>query len=275
MSSPALIHPALDALHAETPLRVWSIIVTIFGDIVMREGTEIAPAPMPTAGLQALLALLGIDANAMRAALSRLTAGGTLVRSREGRNTFYALSSAAGHEFAEAATRIYARPPRPRADFLMLAAIDRAADKAAARQAMAMAGWHFLGPTMALKPGFGPEALEEPVPDGTLTGAAMDAPALAAAARDAFATDALGDGYHRFCGLFADTAAAGAPDAAAALRVLAVHRFRRLILRDPLLPMDLLPPDWPGDRARRAFDATRAALRSPSEAWLVANGLRG
>ncbi len=33
-------------------------------------------------------------------------------------------------------------------------------------------------------------------------------------------------------------------------RILLIHAWRRIVLRDPVLPADLLPPDWPGTAAR-------------------------
>ena len=38
------------------------------------------------------------------------------------------------------------------------------------------------------------------------------------------------------------------------LRVLLVHDFRRLLLRDPSLPVALLPANWPGVDARQVFN---------------------
>ena len=33
-------------------------------------------------------------------------------------------------------------------------------------------------------------------------------------------------------------------------RILLIHHYRRVVLRDPLLPAALLPKDWPGRAAR-------------------------
>ena len=34
-------------------------------------------------------------------------------------------------------------------------------------------------------------------------------------------------------------------------RILLIHHYRRVVLRDPLLPTALLPEDWPGRAARK------------------------
>jgi phenylacetic acid degradation operon negative regulatory protein len=47
-----------------------------------------------------------------------------------------------------------------------------------------------------------------------------------------------------------------------------IHQYRRVVLRDPLLPAALLPRDWPGRAARElAGDIYRGVL-SASEQWL-------
>jgi phenylacetic acid degradation operon negative regulatory protein len=86
--------PFLDALHADKPLRVWSLIVTIFGDIVMRRGRDADPAPIWTGHLLDLLQCLGVDAGLVRTSLSRLVANGVLVRERAGGTRFTSLAAA-------------------------------------------------------------------------------------------------------------------------------------------------------------------------------------
>jgi phenylacetic acid degradation operon negative regulatory protein len=52
------------------------------------------------------------------------------------------------------------------------------------------------------------------------------------------------------------------------LRILLVHDFRRLLLRDPMLPLALLPVQWPGSTARLLFNKLYAALQKASEQYL-------
>ena len=40
------------------------------------------------------------------------------------------------------------------------------------------------------------------------------------------------------------------PEQCVIIRTLLMHEFRRVQLRDPSLPRQLLPDDWPGDTAR-------------------------
>src|SRR6185437_4171499 len=51
-------------------------------------------------------------------------------------------------------------------------------------------------------------------------------------------------------------------------RVLLIHHYRRVVLRDPLLPISLLPEDWPGRAARELCGEIYRGLLSLSEQWL-------
>ena len=55
-------------------------------------------------------------------------------------------------------------------------------------------------------------------------------------------------------------------------RVLLIHHYRRVVLRDPLLPTALLPKDWPGRAARKLCGETYRGLLPASEQWLDRHG---
>ena len=55
------------------------------------------------------------------------------------------------------------------------------------------------------------------------------------------------------------------------LRVLLIHDYRRLLLRDPELPDVLLPTDWPGQKARLLCKELYRRLLAPSERHLDAH----
>ena len=51
-------------------------------------------------------------------------------------------------------------------------------------------------------------------------------------------------------------------------RILLIHHYRRVVLRDPLLPTALLPADWPGRAARKLCGEIYRGLLPASEQWL-------
>ncbi len=55
-------------------------------------------------------------------------------------------------------------------------------------------------------------------------------------------------------------------------RILLIHHYRRVVLRDPLLPLALLPRDWPGRAARQLCGEIYRGLLPASEQWLDRHG---
>jgi len=55
-------------------------------------------------------------------------------------------------------------------------------------------------------------------------------------------------------------------------RILLIHAYRRVVLRDPLLPPTLLPKDWPGHAARQLCGDIYRGLLPASEQWLNRHG---
>lgn len=272
---PPSIDP-IEVLRAESPLRVWSLIVTIFGDAVMSRGKNPAPEPIWIAGLMDLLELLGIEAGLARTNLSRLVANGTLLRDKSGRNTYYRLSAASAADFARASAVIYGAAQRASTGQFYLVAIDRCENRAAARQALESTGFRFIGGSAAILP----EHEDVPVPalpPGAIFARAGSSEALDMAARELWQIETLDAGYRRLCSVFA--AVSGTlplrPEAAIVWRMVAVHLFRRLALRDPGLPETALPPGWSGHCAREEFGRITAHLDEPSEDWLRQHGFRG
>ena len=67
--------------------------------------------------------------------------------------------------------------------------------------------------------------------------------------------------------------AALSPIEALLARILLIHEYRRIILRDPILPAALLPEDWPGRSARGLCARLYHKLLPASERWLDENVL--
>lgn len=265
----ALDH-ALDRLRAE-PSRTWSLIITLYGDAIVPRGGEVWLGTV----LQ-FCRHLGIADGVVRTAMSRLAADGWLERRRVGRHSFYGLAERGRETFRQASARIYHAVPPPWAGHFDLVLTDRSADRERVRRGMDDAGFGVLAPDIWVAPG-GHGAPKVPGRVLTLDLAGDDETARALAAR-VWPLDHLAAAYDRFNAAFRPVGAALAAsrplsDAdALAARVLLVHEFRRVVLRDPLLPADILPPAWPGAEARRLCAAIYMRVRPGSERWLDAHG---
>jgi phenylacetic acid degradation operon negative regulatory protein len=265
----------LEALHSDRPLRVWSLIVTIFGDVVMRQGAEAAPGPIWVAPLLTLLQRLGVDSGLARTSLSRLVASGVLEREKVGRNTFYRLAPSRADEFARAADKIYGRRKIAPAEAFRLALIDRCPNRPAARAALEALGFRFFSSSSALAP-MREEQGTPKASAGVIFARAPAEGAIVDLARELWKVDALRAAYADFVARFgARTARALSPEDAVVARVVAVHRLRRIVLRDPDLPASVLPSDWAGDAARDVFARLLREVAEPSESWLSEQKFRG
>lgn len=233
--------PLIDSLHSEGRLRVWSLVITAFGDLVQHRGGQIS-----SARLGRVLGRVGVEPGAMRTALSRLGRDGWVESRRQGRTSLYRLSRQGIARFAPATSRIYA-PPRdgPVAAWSVVVTFDAAGHE-----------------RVTLVPA-------EDAPDGAdlrVTGR-LDhvSPAWRAALLDTGHRAAL-------AGLAADLDALPpspvAPLEAAAMRLLLIHRWRRLVLRFPEIAPELMPEDAPLRDPRAAVARAYARLTPGAEAWL-------
>lgn len=261
----------LDSFHGEKPLRVWSLIITLYGDAIVPRGGSLW-----LGALTEMMELFGIDSGHVRTAMSRLTTDGWLTRLRVGRNSYYQLSKRGIGSFGAATRRIYFAD-KPAFDGRLHVAL-LGADinaRSATRTALAGAGFVPLTSTSSI-------ALAAPSPDVMaldnvffLAVEPSDETRRMAAA--AWKLADIARAYRAFIARFAILAdAADAPDKldgpdALVARILLIHAFRRIVLRDPDLPEQLLPRDWPQAGARKMAADLYRRLVPASEAWLSAH----
>jgi phenylacetic acid degradation operon negative regulatory protein len=272
MTRPDAVEALIELFHARRPIRAGSLIVTVYGDAVAPRG-----GGLWLGSLIGILGAMGIGDGVVRTAMSRLANDGWLERTRIGRNSHYRLSGKGHRVFDEATRRIYFAAPGTWDGSWSLAVLNGPSEtRAEARARLDAAGFGVLAPNVMLRP-HGPEPL--PAPSDLIlmeaSGAAPDdARRLAAAI---WPLDDLAARYRlfldHFAGLAPAAASALAPLDALVVRILLIHEYRRVILRDPLLPRALLPDDWPGTAARLVCGRLYAAVRAASEAWLDTHGI--
>lgn len=253
------------------PSRTWSIVITVFGDAVAPRGGSLW-----LGSLLSIFTAVEIPGGVVRTAMSRLAADGWLQRSRVGRNSFYQLTDTGRARFAAAAERIYGEPPTDWDGRFNLVLLDGGADRDAVRGVLERSGFGSIAPGVLIAP------LSTPVPDEAaallhLQGCA-DLPTGRQLAERAWTLTDTAEAYRRFLHAFEPLrtwiAASGRLSDLDALvaRILLVHEYRRVVLRDPLLPPALLPADWPGIAARQLASRIYQALLPGSERWLDQNG---
>ena len=244
-----------ERLHAEGRPRVWSLIVTAFGDAAAPRD-----AALSAARLTALMAPAGIGGGAVRTALSRLVADGLLTRERMGQTSLHRPSPALAAEIRAATPTIYA-PPARGWELSFGARPPRSL-------AVAPGAWLSREHAGAGALRFAASPLETASMDG---GGALER-------GHADALDALAGDLAALVGPDADPIAGPTVDPlrAAAARLLLVHRWRRLVLRWPEVEERWLPAGM-GDPRPDVMAALRG-LGAPSDRWwetVIGPGLAG
>ena len=252
----APLAPVLAHLRNE-PSRTWSLIITVYGDAIAQRGGSVWLGT-----LLMFFQALDIGDGVVRTAMSRLAADKWLERKRVGRNSFYRLRSKGLAPFEAAARRIYSAVPEPWPGYFeLLLPSDND------RQAMQDFGCGMIAPGVWIAP-------RPVVVEGLRLRAEGDSLTLRALATRAWPLTALGESYARFVVIFTplrDFLTGGGallPIEAMTVRILLIHEYRRIVLRDPLLPRVVLPEDWPGDAARGVCADIYRAVLVASEAWL-------
>jgi phenylacetic acid degradation operon negative regulatory protein len=253
----------LARLIAETPPRAKSLIVTVFGDTVAPHGGTVW-----LGSLIAALAPFGVSERLVRTAILRLTRDGWLTARQVGRRSDYSLTESGRRRIEDAQRRIYAAGPPPWDGrwTLVLLALPSIAPKPREelRRALAWEGFGTLAPGVMIHPVADDTAFRHALQDHPAGGRAIILEAAGAelpggALADLFAAwdlAGLGAEYERFSGRLAPLLgllAESPPALQFEARTLAVHEFRRILLRDPLLPAALLPRNWPGATARETL----------------------
>ncbi|MBS0529716.1 MAG: phenylacetic acid degradation operon negative regulatory protein PaaX [Proteobacteria bacterium] len=253
------------------PSRTGSLVITIFGDAIVPRGGSVWLGM-----LLAFFEMLDIDSGVVRTAMSRLAADGWLERTKVGRNSFYRLAQKGRLAFDTATVHIY-NPQSPewtgRFELLL---IGNGEDRDAARNALKASGFGSPLPGVWVAPS------GVAVPSEAAGAIRLEVSAEDDSGRrllsESWPLDRTADAYHKFIKTFEPLGewigrGEQLSDADAfTARILMNHQYRRVVLRDPLLPPALLPGDWPGRAARELCRQIFLGLVEPSERWLDQNG---
>lgn len=272
----------------QRPLRGGSLIITIFGDAVSPRGGAVT-----LGSLIALAQPFGLTERLVRTSVARLANENWLAARREGRLSEYQLSAQGRSSFADATRRIYAAaPPSWSGSWtLVLLPPAKASVRDRLRKELEWLGFGQPTPGVFAHPARSARDARRQLSD--LSGASQ---AIVLEARNdspesdrKFASAGwdlgeLASRYRRFVDMFEPIRSALGdsadpnPQTAFIIRTLLVHEYRKIHLRDPLLPASLLPPDWIG---AAAYDLCRelygklfgAAEQHLSQTAVKLNGL--
>ncbi|TWI92928.1 PaaX family transcriptional regulator [Roseibium hamelinense] len=255
------------ALHEIRP-KAASLIVSIYGDAIEPRGGIVWMG-----NLISICAAFSISETHVRTAVSRLVAAGQLIGEREGRKSYYRLTGEAQQEYLRAANVLFFERPRP--ERWCFRTVSEPEDEERLRTAgfTPVAAGLWVGPEW-----IGPSAIAGLPGTSVFQSAQSGNPtAVAAFARAFWALDELGARYDGFLRLFdpwltQDSIASSlGPEGCFLARVLLVHAYRGILLKDPHLPEDATGADWPGRAARRLFAELYIRLSPPADRYIGAS----
>lgn len=293
----APIKQRLDEFRQQRRVQAGSLIISAFGDAIVPRGGRIW-----LGSLIRLLEPLELNERLIRTSVFRLAKEEWLRTETVGRRADYVLTHSGRRRFDEASRHIYAShaPIWDRRWRLILVVGELDAKvREHLKRALFWQGFGALGTECFVHPSADlTAAFDALVAEGL--GGSLDSlmPLLAADSRSGLsANDAdlvrrawdlqeLAQAYAAFVGTYLPILAELRRDRqvevdgeeAFLTRLLLIHDYRRLLLRDPELPEVLLPGDWPGQKARLLCkDLYRrllpAAEKHLEETLVLANGM--
>src|ERR1700742_1351388 len=217
------------------PSRTGSIIITVFGDAIVPRGGAVALGT-----LLEFFAAIDVDSSVVRTAMSRLTADGWFEREKVGRNSFYRLVQHERLTFDIATKHIYDPPPSDWTGRFELLLIGNGEDRDASREALKNAGFGSPLPGVWVAPS------GAPVPEEAANAIRLEVSAEDDSGRrllrESWPLDRTSDAYLKFMKTFEplrgwiDRGEALTDADAFTARILLIHHYRRVVLRDALLP---------------------------------------
>jgi phenylacetic acid degradation operon negative regulatory protein len=276
-------HTLVAKFQRQRPVRSGSLLVTIFGDAVAPRGGAVT-----LGSLIKLAQPFGIPERLVRTSVGRLAQEGWLEFRRAGRQSEYFLTEHGRNRFAEATQRIYAEAP---ADWdghwtLIFMQPGARARRERIREEMAWLGFGQISADVLAHPSRSVADTRSQLADLRIDSGAV---IMRAASEGADADQALlqagwdlaelARSYQRFVASFQPVRALlngrndAPPETAFVIRTLLIHQYRKIHLRDPLLPHSLLPADWIGAQAyhlcrdlyRRVFAAAEDHISATAE----------
>ncbi len=264
------------------PVRATSLIITLFGDVVEPHGGTVW-----LGSLIKILAPFGISERLVRTSVFRLSKEGWINPQKNGRRSYYGISVEGRRRFERAFGRVYALNPLTWNGSWIVLIIPERLSREQGRSLGRELQWLGVG---ELAPGAYAcprECREEIV--ALLHDHGISAKSLLFVTQpvsqrtwepmrailfENWKFDELEALYSDFIDFFStvsDEVLSGkwqTPESCFLIRLMLIHAYRKIILRDPLLPEELLPGDWPGLVARRLCKSLYKNVTTGTEIWL-------
>ncbi len=262
-------------------LRTGSLITTVFGDAIAPRGGSVWLGSLIEA-----MSHFGISERLVRTSVFRLVQDGWLQSTQVGRRSYYSLSDEGRQRFEQATHKIYGEPLidwNGEWCLVLLADLD-GERRDSVRKELAWLGFGALTSGVLAHPapdmGDVDAALQRvgAIDDLVLlTGQTIrNETGMQALAQASWGLAEIDLGYANFVKRFRPLIAAYSksaevePKAAFLVRTLLIQEYRKVLLRDPQLPNELLPADWHGIAAYQLCRNLYRAVFEQADRYLTA-----
>lgn len=263
MARVRIVDDLVTEFRERRPIRAGSLIITVYGDAIAPRGGTVW-----LGSLIQLLEPLGLSQRLVRTSVYRLSKEGWLTSEQVGRRSYYSLTRPGWRSFEKAYRRVYAEPHQDWDGQWTLVITNEVpnGEREAVRKELTALGFGTVAPGVLAHPAPSHEMLAASLQDLDVQGdiiimhARNDGLAtsrpLNRLVRDVWNLDALSEEYEQFLERFRPVYRAMKsarrldPEQCFLVRTLLIHEGRRLMLRDPQLPEEVLPSDWEGSAAR-------------------------
>ncbi len=247
----------------QRPIRAGSLIITVYGDSIAPRGGTVW-----LGSLINILEPLGLNQRLVRTSVFRLAKEDWLISEQIGRRSYYSLTGSGRRRFEKAFKRVYA-PVLPDWDGRWCIVLTSQIDSELRKPVKEELGWLGFGniaPGVMAHPTVDMtelqttlkdlNALEDAIIFDTYKQDLISSRPLRLLVKDCWNLDELSESYKQFLNKFRPiwndlkNADQLDPEDCFLVRTLLIHEYRRVLLRDPQLPEELLPSDWEGTAAR-------------------------
>ena len=260
-------------------LRTGSLITTVFGDSIAPRGGTVWLGSLIVAMQE-----FGISERLVRTSVFRLVQDGWLQATQIGRRSYYSLTQEGRKRFEQATHKIYGEPAsnwNGEWTTVLLNSVD-SGKKEAVRKELGWLGFGALSPSV----------LAHPMPDMSGLDVALqrldvadelvvmsgqtirNEAAMRRLAQDSWNLLDIDERYASFVERFRPLITAFGKDASVSpksaflVRTLLIQEYRKVLLRDPHLPVELLPTGWNGTFAYQLCRNLYRAIHAEADAYL-------
>ncbi|EXR26730.1 paaX-like family protein [Acinetobacter sp. 1281984] len=262
----AKIQQIIDSVVKNETLSGTSLISTIFGDSVLHRGGNIS-----LASLIQLLELFGFNDRAVRTSVFRLVKNDWLCSDKIGRTSFYRITDSSRSTYLQAEQRIYNDQMKEWDhywDLILMSSLDTE-NKALLKKELEWLGFANISTNLMAYPGCNRIELQRLLVDLNMSEQVVvfkaetlqlfnnSVDTIGRMLRTNWPIDELRQRYLQFLDIFREIGVLLMqeneqlePVQTFQIRTLLIHYYRRILLKDPALPLELLPTDWPAISAR-------------------------